>query len=96
MDIRAEDGATIDLGRTIQTCLGGAEQFELFRLLEKHGIRNRQLRGGGGQFAIAQVPASLIMDHAAVFRMAVLGGHTPGLCRSRDEDLAAHRAGFTQ
>ena len=65
-DIDAELRAAVDLARAVETPVRRSDQLEVARLFERNFVRNRQLRRGIHQPAVAEPAAGRHMNDRAV------------------------------
>ncbi len=87
LDVDTELGRAIDFGRGVQTLGALADDFEIFRILQHHFLRHRQLGRGFGQLAIAGLLAACA-DHHAVLGLERAAIHFPLVSGRTDQHLS--------
>ena len=83
----------IELGRVVDAPNGLANQLELLRGLEGHGLRQRQSRSLRSKFAERAAPARSVQD-LSILCAAIADRNAPLHCRRTDQHGACRCSGF--
>ena len=95
-DVDAELRLAVDLVGSVEALGGLADQLECARILERHVVGHRQLRGRLGERPIGELAPGRRMDHLALLGAAGERIDVPGLGCGRHQHAAGGRAGAAQ
>ena len=96
LDVDAELGRAVHLGRGVEPLHPRAEDLPVFGLFERGILGDGERRGLGGELAVRQPPLAPGVDHGAPLGAAIDSVHCPRLARGRDEHLARGGAGLAE